>query len=146
KATCPKCGELRSYGTAGILNLVKTHLDTQKCQTAARKRDRQPRGNTSLAAFFTKSVPRFLSSTVRAPSLIGRDGPSSEPRANPTETVLQSPVPEAIPSLAAAPSRLVQLLDQLHQKVELLPSTVPLATSLNPLSEFSHDPEGYVAD
>ncbi|KAJ7198077.1 hypothetical protein GGX14DRAFT_374467, partial [Mycena pura] len=144
KATCPQCGELRSYGTAGILNLVKTHLDTQKCQAAARKRDKQPRANTSLKNFFfKKAVPRFLSSTVKAPSPIRGDGPSSGLHASSMETMPQSPVPVATRPLA---SRTIQLLDQLRKKIELIPSTVPLATSLNPLSDFSGDPKGFVSD
>ncbi|KAJ6526890.1 hypothetical protein DFH09DRAFT_1095082 [Mycena vulgaris] len=69
KATCPKCGTLISYGTAGVINLVKRHLHTPTCKTTAVKKDKQPRKNVSLASFFRKKgsapVSRVLS-RVRA--------------------------------------------------------------------------------
>ncbi|KAJ7825090.1 hypothetical protein B0H14DRAFT_2596753 [Mycena olivaceomarginata] len=45
KATCHKCSSLHGYGTAGIINLVKTHLDKEWCMTAQAKKDKQPRKN-----------------------------------------------------------------------------------------------------
>ncbi|KAJ7434946.1 hypothetical protein FB451DRAFT_1465917 [Mycena latifolia] len=144
KATCPQCGSLRSYGTAGLVNLVKTHLDTLKCQAAAAKRDKQPRKNGSLKTFFKEKAARFLSPTVRAPSPILGDRPSSEHKAN-SETSLRPPVAPMFPSPVPS-SRLIQLLDQLRAKVELIPSTVPIADASNPLSEFSGEPAGYVPE
>jgi hypothetical protein len=38
-----KCSSLcgyRSHGTAGIINLVKTHLDKEGCMTAQAKKDK----------------------------------------------------------------------------------------------------------
>ncbi|KAJ7803400.1 hypothetical protein B0H14DRAFT_2613343 [Mycena olivaceomarginata] len=42
KATCPKCSSFHSYRTAGIINLVKTHLDKEGCMTAQAKKEKQP--------------------------------------------------------------------------------------------------------
>jgi hypothetical protein len=40
KATCPKCSSLHGYGTVGIINLVKTHLNKEGCMTAQAKKDK----------------------------------------------------------------------------------------------------------
>ncbi|KAJ6604068.1 hypothetical protein B0H10DRAFT_2167181 [Mycena sp. CBHHK59/15] len=45
------------YGTAGIINLVKRHLDSPKCLAAVAKKDKQPRQNGSLKIFFKKATP-----------------------------------------------------------------------------------------
>ncbi|KAJ7454491.1 hypothetical protein FB451DRAFT_1184824 [Mycena latifolia] len=41
EATCPKCGTLCKYGAAGVVNLVKRHLDTPTCRALQLKRDKQ---------------------------------------------------------------------------------------------------------
>lgn len=144
QATCPKCGTIRKYGTAGINNLVKRHLDTPTCLAAAAKRERQPRQNGSLKTFFKKANPLArIFSTVRAPSPIRGDVPASETRSSLASTSAQPFVPA--PISPAAPSRVTQLLDQLRMAVELLPSTVPIADANNPLAQLSGIPSDYVA-
>ncbi|KAJ7804171.1 hypothetical protein B0H14DRAFT_2612654 [Mycena olivaceomarginata] len=56
KATCPKCGLLRSYRTAGVINLVKKHLDKEICKDTKRKQDKELRKNGSLKAFSKEKV------------------------------------------------------------------------------------------
>jgi hypothetical protein len=73
KATCPKCSSLCDYGTAGIINLVKTHLDKEGCMTAQARKDKQPHRNGSLSSFCKEKaapIAKFLKPTVRAPSPI----------------------------------------------------------------------------
>ncbi|KAJ6541961.1 hypothetical protein B0H10DRAFT_2244898 [Mycena sp. CBHHK59/15] len=118
-ATCPKCGALIKYGTAGVPNLVRRHLDTQTCQEKTKKQDNQPRKNASLTTWLKKTT---------AP--IGRVlAASSDPP----------------PPSPALPSRIIQLLDQLRAAVERLPSSVPNADESSPLAVFSGVPAEYVS-
>jgi hypothetical protein len=47
KAICPKCGLLRGYRTAGVINLVKKHLDKEICKDTKKKQDKEPRKDPS---------------------------------------------------------------------------------------------------
>jgi hypothetical protein len=46
----------RGYGTSGVINLVKTHLDKVGCTEAQAKKDKQPRKNGPLSAFFKEKT------------------------------------------------------------------------------------------
>ncbi|KAJ7255087.1 hypothetical protein B0H12DRAFT_1233167 [Mycena haematopus] len=139
KATCPKCGTMLSYGTSGVINLVKRHLDTPTCQASAAKKDKEPRRNASLSSFFhklTTPVPRVLS-RVRAPSPIrGSTASEQQPKTVPPPTV----------SLASSPSRPIQLLAQLQAAIKRLPSTIPFANENSPLAALAGVPAGYVSE
>ncbi|KAJ7720113.1 hypothetical protein B0H16DRAFT_1793815 [Mycena metata] len=129
KATCPKCGALRGYGTSGVMNLVGTHLNKEGCREAAEKKDKQLK-NGSLKSFFTKKtapIAKFVKSAVRAPLPIHGTGVST-PRVAP-----------------AAASGAESSHGGASRGVELLPSTVPVATQDNPLSEFAGQPTEYVS-
>ncbi|KAJ6561010.1 hypothetical protein B0H10DRAFT_2201012 [Mycena sp. CBHHK59/15] len=138
-ATCPKCGALIKYGTAGVPNLVRRHLDTQTCQEKAKKRDNQPRKNASLTTWLKKTtapIGRVLAA-VRAPSPVG--GASSSPE------ITRNQSSDPPPPSPALPSRVIQLLDQLRAAVERLPSSVPNADESSPLAVFSGVPAEYVS-
>ncbi|KAJ7805664.1 hypothetical protein B0H14DRAFT_3770845 [Mycena olivaceomarginata] len=144
KATCPKCGLLRGYGTAGVINLVKKHLDKEIRKDTKKKQDKEPRKNGSLNAFFkekTAPIATFLKSTVRAPSPIRGAGISAKKIPLPAETY---PRPAAAKPDTPS-SRVIQLLDHLRANVELLPSTIPDADVDNPLSGFAAEPTEYVS-
>ncbi|KAJ7306878.1 hypothetical protein DFH08DRAFT_944693 [Mycena albidolilacea] len=144
KATCPKCGLLRGYGTAGVVNLVKKHLDKEICKDTKKKQDKEPRKNGSLKAFFKEKaapIATFLKSTVRAPSPIRGAGISAKKIPLPAETY----PPPAAAKPDTPSSRVIQLLDHLRANVELLPSTIPDADVDNPLSEFAAEPTEYVS-
>ncbi|KAJ6623827.1 hypothetical protein B0H10DRAFT_2213199 [Mycena sp. CBHHK59/15] len=145
QATCPKCGAMLKYGTAGIINLVKRHLDSPKCLAAVAKKDKQPRQNGSLKNFFKKATPLArIFSTVRAPSPIRGEVPAAEFHSELASTSAQPSVHG--PISLAAPSRAARLLDQLRTSVQLLPSTVPTADINNPLAVFSGIPSQYVSE
>ncbi|KAJ6607622.1 hypothetical protein B0H10DRAFT_1956063 [Mycena sp. CBHHK59/15] len=138
-ATCPKCGALIKYGTAGVPNLVRRHLDTQTCQEKAKKRDNQPCKNASLTTWLKKTtapIGRVLAA-VRAPSPVG--GASSSPE------ITRNQSSDPPPPSPALPSRVIQLLDQLRAAVERLPSSVPNADESSPLAVFSGVPAEYVS-
>ncbi|KAJ7692514.1 hypothetical protein B0H16DRAFT_1850850 [Mycena metata] len=144
KATCPKCGALRGYGTSGVMNLVGTHLNTAGCKQAAEKKDKQ-RKNGSVKTFFTKKtapLAKFVKSAVRAPSPIQGTVISTPRVASAAAFGPHSSIPAAT---RPAVSRTIQLLDQLCRQVELLPDTVPVANQDNPLSEFAAQPTEYVS-
>jgi hypothetical protein len=66
-----KCSLLRGYGTSGVINLVKTHLDMVGYARAQVKKDKQSRKNSLLLAFFeerTAPIAKLLKPTVKAPS------------------------------------------------------------------------------
>ncbi|KAJ7732239.1 hypothetical protein DFH07DRAFT_708147, partial [Mycena maculata] len=134
---CPKCGTRIKYGTAGVANLVARHLDTPTCDKAWAKRDKQPRKNGLLTDFLVPKS-KLLPSTVRAPPPINVDGPSSE-RTNPVQSAPQ-PLFTPVVSPSIRSSGINRLLDQLREKIEHLPSTIPITDQTNPLSEFFGDP------
>ncbi|KAF8146927.1 hypothetical protein K438DRAFT_1836367 [Mycena galopus ATCC 62051] len=90
KATCPKCGALRGYGTSGVMNLVATHLDKDGCRTEAAKKDKKGR-NSLLTSFFRDKAPikSFLKPTLTVP-IANVDNPLSEFAGQPTEYASQS--------------------------------------------------------
>ncbi|KAF8213051.1 hypothetical protein K438DRAFT_1956489 [Mycena galopus ATCC 62051] len=149
KATCPKCGLLRAYGTAGVANLVARHLDQPICKNTAAKRDKQPCKNGLLTGFFEKRtapLAKFVKATVRTQSPIRGTGSSRshEPiSAAPSMTATPRTSSRANPHTPS--SRVEQLLDDLRTSVELLPSTLPMADQDNPLSEFVGQPTEYVS-
>ncbi|KAJ7349582.1 hypothetical protein DFH08DRAFT_996706 [Mycena albidolilacea] len=71
KATCPKCSLRRGYGTSGVINLVKTHLDKVGCTVAASsgQEGQAASQNGPLSAFFkekTAPIAKLLKPTVRS--------------------------------------------------------------------------------
>ncbi|KAJ7744401.1 hypothetical protein B0H16DRAFT_1322187 [Mycena metata] len=137
KATCPKCGALRGYGTSGVMNLVGTHLNKEGCREAAEKKDKQLKNGTKKTA----PIAKFVKSAVKAPSPIHGTGVSTPRVAPAAASGAESSITMARPAASCAS----QLLDQLCAQVELLPSTVPVATQDNPLSEFAGQPTEYVS-
>ncbi|KAF7328292.1 hypothetical protein MSAN_02488500 [Mycena sanguinolenta] len=144
KATCPKCGTLLRYGTAGVANLVKTHENKQSCLDAKAKRDREKarRKDGNMLSFFKKApLPQHVPSTVDAPRPVASG--SSGPKHNPAKITPQSPVAPLL-STSVPSSHIIRLLNQFRGNVVLLPSTVPTADDTNPLSAFSSEPATYV--
>ncbi|KAJ7803664.1 hypothetical protein B0H14DRAFT_2613115 [Mycena olivaceomarginata] len=148
KATCPKCSLRRGYGTSGVINLVKTHLDKVGCTVAQAKKDQQPRKNGPLSAFFkekTTPIAKLLKPTVKAPSPMRQTAaPATHPSIAAAASVAPSSVTQTRNSRYPS-SRASQLLDQFHTSVELLPSTLPRANQDNSLSEFAGQPTEYVS-
>ncbi|KAJ6456879.1 hypothetical protein C8R45DRAFT_1184960 [Mycena sanguinolenta] len=144
KATCPDCGTILRYGTAGVANLVKTHQGKQSCFTAKAKRDKDKtrRKDGNMMSFFQKtSLPQHVRSTVEAPPPVASG--SSSQNDNPAKITLESPVAPLL-STSVPSSHTIRLLNQLRGNVVLLPSTVPTAGDTNPLSAFSGEPATYV--
>jgi len=124
------------------MNLVAKHLNTKECREAAGKKDKRPLKNGSVKSFFTKKtapVAQFVKTAVRVPSPI-HGTPASTPKPTPA-----APSSAAKSNAGLATSRAILLLDQLCAHVEILPSTVPVASQDNPLSEFAGQPTEYVS-
>ncbi|KAJ6481266.1 hypothetical protein C8R47DRAFT_1284367, partial [Mycena vitilis] len=145
--TCPNCHTLLGCGTAGIMNLVKTHYLQPCCVTAKVKWDKeraQPK-NSTMTSFFSKAPAKrqLVPSTVQAPALVTSGSIVSK---NPTKI---TPKTLATPSLStsesASGSSTVRLLNQLTALVDRLPAAVEAADDTNPLSAFSADPASYVS-
>ncbi|KAJ7653861.1 hypothetical protein B0H17DRAFT_957128, partial [Mycena rosella] len=148
QATCPNCGDLKSYGSAGVKNLVKRHLNTTTCRAIRLKRDKQTqrRPNGLMTSYFSKqTAPVLVPSTVQAPAMVGHSSAFDITGSITPEPLPARVTPEAAPPPASVSStRMYQLLEQLHANVALLPSTVPVADESHPFAILSWEPMTYV--
>ncbi|KAJ6591766.1 hypothetical protein DFH09DRAFT_1073628 [Mycena vulgaris] len=150
KATCPRCEVLLGYGTAGLKNLEKRHLDKPECRKNAAKKDKKKKEaetNRPLTTFFARAkAPLARLLAVKPPSPIRGNCSPAAAEKHPN-VVPQNPIPTSrtLAPSRAAPSHLIRLLDKLRENVELLLSNLPAADANNPLSEFSGEPTEYVS-
>ncbi|KAJ7671994.1 hypothetical protein B0H17DRAFT_1335340 [Mycena rosella] len=148
EATCPACGERRPYGPGGVSNLEKRHLNSGKCLTAAKKRDKLPRPNQSIFGFLKAKVPA-IPATVSAPAPVISATSAFHDLSVPLPSKLAHAAPgvTASRSSKAAPKaspRLMDLIRQLRNGCRHLPFNIPEADDTNPLARFSGDPASYV--
>ncbi|KAJ7055250.1 hypothetical protein C8F01DRAFT_1234702 [Mycena amicta] len=133
QATCPDCGALKSYGTAGVANLESTHRNAPVCKKAIPK---DKKIQTSMSSYFSKQpaiAAQRVPSTVTAPLPVHATsippGPPSPAEASTSQ-----------PSRSKRASCAQQLLADLRLDVLLLPDSIPLAVYGSGLSAFSGDP------
>ncbi|KAJ7687512.1 hypothetical protein B0H17DRAFT_1203576 [Mycena rosella] len=131
-----------------VSNLEKRHLNSGKCLTAAKKRDKLPRPNQLIFGFLKAKLPA-ISATVSAPAPVV----SASSTFHDLSVPLPSKLAHAAPGVAASRSskvtpkaspRLMDLIRQLRDGCRHLPFNILEADDTNPLARFSGDPASYV--
>ncbi|KAJ7891752.1 hypothetical protein B0H13DRAFT_1887071 [Mycena leptocephala] len=85
--------------------------------------------------------PQHVPSTVQAPAAVTSGTPNEQ--IDPIKITPKTAVPPVL-STSVPTSLIIRLLNQFRANIGLLPSTLAVADSTNPLSVFSGDPATYV--
>ncbi|TFK70650.1 hypothetical protein BDN72DRAFT_939867 [Pluteus cervinus] len=133
RAKCPECGDMRKCGTAGLQNMIKNHVGSDKCKLIKEKREKEEKGKKwkkedgSILTFMKAKVPL---------------NPSTVKDSLPVKALQLGPGGGGNSSTPAEPAP-VSVVERLRFLTAKLPDHIPEAAEDDSLAILSRDPMEY---